>query len=461
MRNKIIFPALIGIWTVIVIIATDIILLGSKMMQINNDVIVSEQIDAVILRMCITGVIISVIVFIILKNTALNITNPIEVLTREAKNCKEGDYKHQLRDYNIEEMQNLAYAFDGMGEELKGTIRKIKYQNLKLKSMFECLEEGIIILDKKGYIDETNELAKQLLGVGEIYCEERCQIINVLRDNEFIRFIHKGLELKKSQDIEIKINDNILYITMVPVERSEKVYAYLLLIRDVTKLRGLEELKYQFVTNVSHEIKTPLTSIEGFAQTLQQGAIDNSEVARRFVNIIDIEAKRLHRLIDDILTLSEIENMNVQEFGNIEVSDVIKNCVLVLEEQANKKDINIKVEIMDAVTAMNMKEDHMTILIMNILGNAIKYTERGEIIVRPLKEDNNQIVEISDTGIGIPEESIPHIFTRFYRVDKSRSRKNGGTGLGLSIVKHIAELYDINIKVESKLELGTKFTLKM
>ncbi len=461
MRNKIIFPALIGIWAVIVIIATDIILLGSKMMGSNAYSTINDELDAVILRMCVSGVLVSILVFLILKDTTLKITGPIEVLTKEAKNFKEGYYKHQLRDYSIEEVQNLAYAFDSMGEELIGTIRKLKHQNVKLESMFESLEEGIIILDNKGYIDETNELGKTLLGIRDTNLRQRCQIISVLRNAEFIQFINKGLNLNSSQDIELKIGSKILYITMVPVERAEKVYAHLLLIRDVTRLKSLEELKYQFVTNVSHEIKTPLTSIEGFAQTLQEGAIDNPEVARRFLNIIDIEAKRLHRLIDDILVLSAIENMDKQDFGNVEVSRVVDNCILVLEEQARKKNVELRFQKDNDITIFNMKEDHMTLLVMNILGNAIRYTEQGEIVVNTFDDGTNKVIEISDTGIGIPEESIPHIFTRFYRVDKGRSRKNGGTGLGLSIVKHIAELYDINIKVESKVGVGTKFILKV
>ena len=144
--------------------------------------------------------------------------------------------------------------------------------------------------------------------------------------------VNDGLKTNKVQVIELKLGEYIVYITMVPVEKAGKVYEYLLLIKDVTQLRDLEEMKYQFVSNVSHELKTPLTSIQGFVETLQAGAIENKEVAYRFLNIIDIETKRLYRLIQDILLLSEIENMDKQEFGDADVSRIIENSIGLAEK---------------------------------------------------------------------------------------------------------------------------------
>ncbi len=461
MRNKILVPSLIAIWTTIIITAIDITITGSKLMHFNGSHNLNNDIDSIILRLFIMGIIISVVIYIVLNNVAQKITRPINELIEDANNSRKGEYKHQLRDYGIEELQNLAYAFDNMGGELGGTIRKLKHQNAKLESMFDSLEEGIIVLDKKGYIDETNELAKQLLGVNDIILNNQFQITHLIRDDEFIQLVDRVTSSNTSEDMELRTGELILYITMVPVVKNDKVYAYILLIRDITRLRSLEELRYQFVTNVSHELKTPLTSIQGFVETLKSGAINDPKVANKFLNIIDIEAKRLYRLIQDILLLSEIENMDKQSFGDVIVTECIQNCIMILQKQAEDKHIKLIFENKADIVAINVREDHMTQLIMNLVSNAIRYTEEGEVVVRTMIKENKQVIVVSDTGIGIPKDSLSHIFERFYTVDKSRSRKNGGTGLGLSIVKHIAELYKISIKVESIEGSGTSFILEI
>ena len=192
---------------------------------------------------------------------------------------------------------------------------------------------------------------------------------------------------------------------------------------------------------------------------IQAGAIENKEVAYRFLNIIDIETKRLYRLIQDILLLSEIENMDKQEYGDVKVASVIENCMSLLQEQADKKSVKIVFNEEQSLVIKNMSEDHLTQMMMNLLGNAVRYTDNGAIIITTQENSRQQIITIRDSGIGIPEESIPHIFERFYRVDKGRSRQSGGTGLGLSIVKHIAKLYEIKIEVSSELGEGTCFRL--
>ncbi len=461
MRNKILFPSLIAIWITIIITAIDIAITCSKLLQFSNNYNVNDEIDSIILRLFIVGIIMSVATYIVLNHVSQKITRPIDELIEDANNSKKGEYRHQLRDYSVDELQNLAYAFDSMGGELRGTIRKLRHQNAKLESMFDSLEEGIIVLDKKGYIDETNELAKKLLGVNDIILNNQFPITHLIRDDEFIQLVDRVTSSNTSEDMELRTGELILYITMVPVIKNDKVYAYILLIRDITRLRSLEELKYQFVTNVSHELKTPLTSIQGFVETLKSGAINDPKVADRFLNIIDIEAKRLYRLIQDILLLSEIENMDKQSFGDVVVSECIQNCIMILHKQAEDKHIKLIFENEADIVAMNVREDHMTQLIMNLVSNAIRYTEEGEVVVKTMTKGSKEVIIVTDTGIGIPQSSLPHIFERFYRVDKGRSRKNGGTGLGLSIVKHIAELYKMEIKVESEEGRGTSFILEI
>ncbi len=458
MKNRIIGPAIIAIWVLVIVVAVDATLLESRLMSQQGENIATDAINQMIYHIFTLAGIISIVLYFVLKNVIKKITDPIAALTEDAKKFQQNQYTHQLRDYDMEELQNLAYAFDYMGDELSRTIRKLRHQNAKLESMFSSLEEGIVVVDKKGYIEETNDLARKILGVKGVI-PKQCHITHLLRDEQFISLINEGFKTNKVRVIELKVGEYIVYITMVPVEKRDKVYEYLLLIKDVTKLRDLEEMKYQFVSNVSHELKTPLTSIQGFVETLQAGAIENKEVAYRFLNIIDIETKRLYRLIQDILLLSEIENMNIQQYDDVEVSKVIKSSISLLQEHADKKSVKIVFEEEKAITLKNMSEDHLEQVMMNLLSNAIRYTDNGAIVITTEEDEKQQVITIRDSGIGIPEASLPRIFERFYRVDKSRSRQSGGTGLGLSIVKHIAQLYDIKIEVSSELGEGTCFRL--
>ncbi len=458
MKNRIIGPAIIAIWVLVIVVAVDATLLESRLMSQQGENIATDVINQMIYHIFTFAGIISIVLYFVLKNVIKKITDPIAALTEDAKKFQQDQYTHQLRDYDMEELQNLAYAFDYMGDELSRTIRKLRHQNAKLESMFSSLEEGIVVVDKKGYIEETNDLARKILGVKGVI-PKQCHITHLLRDEQFISLINEGFKTNKVQVIEIKVGEYIVYITMVPVEKRERIYEYLLLIKDVTKLRDLEEMKYQFVSNVSHELKTPLTSIQGFVETLQAGAIENKEVAYRFLNIIDIETKRLYRLIQDILLLSEIENMDIQQYEDVEVSKVITSSISLLQEHADKKSVKIAFEEEKAIIFNNMREDHLAQMMMNLLSNAIRYTDNGAIVITTEENEKQQVITIRDSGIGIPEASLPHIFERFYRVDKSRSRQSGGTGLGLSIVKHIAQLYDIKIEVSSELGEGTCFRL--
>ena len=254
-------------------------------------------------------------------------------------------------------------------------------------------------------------------------------------------------------------NDQILHFRIGPISKGRKKYGFIISIRDITQTRQLEVMRYQFVSNVSHELKTPLTSIQGFAETLKEGAIDNRDIALRFIDIIDIEAKRLYRLIQDILCLSEIENMENNDGSEVNFTPLIEEVVSMLEQNATEKQVEIKLDIKQPLILECANTDYVKQVIMNIVSNAVKYTDEGNVIISTYIEDGKKVFCVQDTGIGIPEESLPRIFERFYRVDKSRSRKSGGTGLGLSIVKHIVELYGGVVEITSKVNQGTSFKI--
>ncbi len=459
MKNKIIFPVMIVMWITGLVMIGEVLIVFEK---IQNNTIKPEAeggyYNAIFYRLISILAVGSIILYFILSRSIRKISTPIEQLTKDSKRFAKGQYTHQLRNYEIEELQVLAHAFDNMGEELNGTIRKLRHQKTKVESVLASLDEGIVIIDKEGQVTEFNHLAGDMLKfkAGRSYQD---YITNIIRGDKFKKLIEEALKEFKFGSLELKLGNKTIYVTIIPIGETNRVYEYLIVLRDITKIRNLEEMRYQFVSNVSHEIKTPLTSIQGFVETLKTGAIEDTKVAHRFLNIIDIEAKRLYRLIQDILLLSEIENMEKQEYGTAKVNDIIKQVIDIVKEEAAKKNIQLIFNDQDEVILPNTSSDHIEQVILNLVSNAIKYTDDGCVMITAEIKNDKNIIRIQDTGIGIPKSSMPHIFERFYRVDKGRSRKSGGTGLGLSIVKHIVQLYSAEIQVESEEGEGTIFTL--
>jgi two-component system phosphate regulon sensor histidine kinase PhoR len=226
-------------------------------------------------------------------------------------------------------------------------------------------------------------------------------------------------------------------------------------------LKEYEKMQAQFVSNVTHELKTPLTSIRGFVDTLREGAVNDEKVAMRFLEIIDIEAKRLSKLIDDVLSLSKIEQKN-EEIGECDVVETAKEAEEILRmkmKQKNLQEVRLIVDIEEDIPYYPCDSDHLKEVLLNLVDNALNYTMEGTVELHIFQWNKMLYIQVKDTGIGIAKEHLPRLFDRFYRVDKGRSRKQGGTGLGLSIVKHIVDLYNGTIEVESTVGYGTTFRI--
>ena len=241
------------------------------------------------------------------------------------------------------------------------------------------------------------------------------------------------------------------------------IFGWFLIMRNISNIRKLEYIRSHFVSNVTHELKTPLTSIKGFVDTLKAGAIHDEAVAERFLDIIEIEADRLYALITDTLELSEIETMSQDtRISDYMLKDIVDEVSSIISPVAEKKDINLIINISTSISIVRVNFDRLKQLLINILDNAIKYNNTGGSVWLDCQLEGKTIIfTVRDNGIGIPEDQIPHLFERFYRVDKGRSRDYGGTGLGLSIVKHITQLYKGEIHLESTLDVGSTFTIRL
>jgi two-component system phosphate regulon sensor histidine kinase PhoR len=268
--------------------------------------------------------------------------------------------------------------------------------------------------------------------------------------------------------------ERILDISLSPIAHDGDEWAgVLIVLHDITAVRRLERMRSEFVANVSHELKTPIAAVKGFAETLLAGALNDKDTAKQFLQIIFDESERLNRLIGDILELSKIESKRIPlHFSPVDLQSFVEHMIHMMRPEANKKSIELQIQVPDDLY-MEADEDRLRQIFINLLSNGIAYTPEGgkvKVRIEPAVPhagegedgDGERVrIIIQDTGIGIPKKDLPRIFERFYRVDKARSRSSGGTGLGLSIVKHLVELHRGTIKVDSEPGIGTKFTIEL
>lgn len=412
------------------------------------------------LAACIIVALILAVIFVKIIST------PIAEVTQAAEKVSEGDYDIKIYTREKNELGRLAKSFNIMATNLKANIQKLTRRNIELEAMLGSMKSGVIAIDESNAILFHNQaFSKMLTHEGKNYVGK--SLYNVMRNAvsfDAMDAVRKSGETEIREGLFINIEDDtkrMIRVTATPLSQEEgKTLGVLLILEDTTKIKKLESIRSDFVSNVTHELKTPLTSIRGFIETLKNGAMEEEKTARKFLDIIDIEAERLYTLIQDILILSEIEQKKDYEVVPCSVESCIQSVIELLEGKLNEN-VTIVYNPVPYIKPYYCNPDRMKQLLINLLDNAMKYTEKGSITIVCKEENNTLILNISDTGIGMKQEDLPRIFERFYRVDKSRSRKQGGTGLGLSIVKHIVELYNGNINVESELEIGTTFEIRL
>jgi two-component system phosphate regulon sensor histidine kinase PhoR len=413
-----------------------------------------------------------IVAAIVSYRVALNVTRPLERMTSAAKRMANMDYAIRVPEGGRDEVGELARALNAMTESLQEQLDEIRQNGTRLQSVLDNMTSGAVMIAHDGRITLYNRQAEMLLGstvqerVGRSYAEIRQHF-------ELVGLIREGLENREPLHEELTVyypEERLLAINIVPMHMSgEEEPGILLVLQDVTAIRRLERMRSEFVANVSHELKTPVAAVKGFAETLLAGAMDDPETARSFLKIIQDESDRLNRLIGDILELSKIESRRSPlQFSPVDLNIFLARMTELLSAEAAKKEIVLDVEAEEGLF-LEADEDRLGQILMNLMQNGINYTpEGGKVKVRVgiIDAEDSEHVEmvrftVSDTGIGIPKKDIPRIFERFYRVDKARSRSSGGTGLGLSIVKHLAELHHGTIRVESTVGIGSQFILEL
>ena len=323
--------------------------------------------------------------------------------------------------------------------------------------------EGVIAVDPSERILFANRAARPLLdsSLDEAIGRPIWEVIRNKTVHEVVRETLSGRQ-KHAVEFEVPRSQAVLAMlaTRMPGNPSPGV---VLVTHDVTELRRLENLRHEFVSNVSHELKTPLTAIQTFTETLLDGAMDDPKHARRFLERIYEQSERLHTLILDLLRLAQIESGQVvYDVAPLKITPLIQNCIEEYRAVAEAKPITLTAEPPETELEVEAEAEGLQFIVNNLIDNAVKYTPAGgKVTVRWRAEADNAVIQVEDTGVGIPREHQERIFERFYRVDKARSRELGGTGLGLSIVKHLTQVFLGNVSVSSQVGKGTTFTVRL
>ncbi|MBI2423653.1 MAG: PAS domain-containing protein [Candidatus Hydrogenedentes bacterium] len=396
---------------------------------------------------------------------ANRIVRPIQLLKTGAQRFALGDLEKRLPIPNAEEIAGLAEAMNEMASQLDNRIRAIVQQRNEQEAVLSSMVECVIAVDKSDRILSINKAGAQMFGVNAEKVQNQ-SLEMVIRTTALQGFVARALQSTKpiTEDLIIHNNgDRDIQATGTRLrDESGAVIGAVVVLNDVTHLRRLETVRRDFVANVSHELKTPITSIKGFVETLLDGALQSPEDAERFLRIVSKQADRLNAIIEDLLTLSRIEQNNENTENMLKtgsIREVVDAAVLLCKSTAGQKsmtlDTNCDITLLGRINAALLEQG-----LVNLIDNAIKYSDPGKTVYIEAHETTKHLViSVRDEGCGIPKEHIPRLFERFYRVDKARSRNLGGTGLGLAIVKHIAHAHHGRINVKSAINEGSTFSL--
>ncbi len=397
---------------------------------------------------------------------ARSITVPINDVTEKAERMSRGDFSQEVSVRSDDEIGRLAEMFNLLREKLDYTLAEINSEKNKLEAILKNMADGLLAVDTEGYIILANHAAMQMLGMKQEEIEAKTY-------NEIIGSFSQDLIFERIRENcpdggyhEVVEKGGRVYDTRYDrfMDENDQDAGMIVILLDITEQQKLENMQRDFVANVSHELKTPLTTIKSYTETLVDTEINDCNTIGHFLKVIDEEADRMNRLVRELLQLSKLDYKREKWFKKeTNLVTVVKSALTKVEMTAANKDLTLNSLFDPKQRAMTfIDRDRIDQVLLNVLSNAIKYTpEGGNIDVEVLREDNWARVVISDSGIGIAEKEIPRIFERFYRVDKARSREMGGTGLGLSIAKQIVEEHGGTITVQSKVGQGSTVSISL
>lgn len=411
----------------------------------------------ILIRSLMFGLAVAILLSFILART---ITNPVQRLTRTAQRIAAGDFSQQPQAESADEIGNLTRTFGEMAKVLENTLAEVNGERNKLSTLFTYMADGVVAFDKSGHILHMNPAAQQMLGMEfgpELIYTQVFPNLNVEESDlgEGGRYI----------EIDYAANKRILKILLAMFGTAEDENSGIMaVLHDITEQKKLDSSRREFVANVSHELRTPLTNVKGYTETLLDAGDElDGETRRNFLQVIYNESDRMTHIVKDLLTLSQLDYGKMDmEMSPIPVKLIVQNIASAMLIEARGQGLTLETKLEEPLPLILADRNRMEQVIANIVSNAIKYNRPGgTVTLSAFSQEDKVVIKVQDTGIGIPQEDIPRLFERFYRVDKARSRERGGTGLGLAIAKEIVEQHQGTIGVESQLDAGTTVTITL
>lgn len=449
---------------------------GKKLVDRNGDtkyILVDYSIKSIkevyrsiwVLLISLLGFVLMTLIILVVRYSH-QFSKPIEDITQVAIELSKGNYKARTYTESNEMTTMLSQAMNVLAKNLQEITMQQEMQQDRLNTLIHNIGSGVVLINSRGHVNLINKTFKETFYVdasnfmGELYYDafKHKEIIEIVEEI-FLREVKVRKQIILPLSIERK-HFEIYGAPIIGINHEWK--GIVLVFHDISELKKLEQVRKDFFANVSHELKTPITSIKGFTETLLDGAMENEELCKNFLNIILTESERMQSLIQDLLDLSKIEQQNFKlDRSNVSVQKIIEDVIQMIIQKAEEKNIEFKTYIKSPLI-VNADKLRLKQVFINLMDNAIHYTPAGGKVFITASETNDQVtVRVNDTGVGIGKEDISRIFERFYRVDKARSRNSGGTGLGLAIVKHLVEAHKGKVNVESKLGQGTSFIVTL
>jgi two-component system phosphate regulon sensor histidine kinase PhoR len=406
------------------------------------------------------GALIAAALGILLALQVTRITvDPVKKLTAVSKRMADGDLNQEIAVTSRDEVGELARAFNRMAVQVKQTMAAVTAERDRMEVIFSHMGDAILVVDGNSLVTTVNRAAEKVFQTSREQAIGR-HFIEVVRDYEIDALLQRCLAAKEQQKglVGVSPKRQLLGIIATPFQGDS---GGVVLIQDLTELRRLETVRRDFISNLSHELRTPITSLKALTETLHQGAIDQPSVARDFVSKMNVEVDRLAQMVQEMGDLSRIESGEAPlKRSPVKIADVVARAVERLRAQADRAGLQMKLDIASGLPLASVDEGRMEQVLVNLIHNAIKFTPPGGRIDVTAKVDGDMlVVSVSDTGVGISADDLPRVFERFYKAD--RARGGGGTGLGLAIAKHVVEAHGGNIWVESVEGRGATFSFSI
>lgn len=393
---------------------------------------------------------------------AKTITEPLDEISNELLKIEDNRQDFHFSEYQYDELNQIVITTAKLSDRIQKTMDKLRLERNKIDYILCNMTEGFLLLDEQQNVLTINYSARKILDCPMV--EQGLHLTRYTQKAPLLEAADKANNDNRSLSFDLKLGNGIYAVHVTTIQKlvfSDSYSGIAILLVDVTSDRSAQQMRQEFFSNVSHELKTPITSIQGFAELLESNMVTDEATKKEFLSRIKKETRSMTNLIDDILMISKLESKQHEvAFAPLRIKPLIEDIISSLSSVAQLQGISMTLDCEDITYYANAQQIHQ--LVNNLMSNAVKYNrENGRVQVTVKQEANNLLIAVADTGIGIPKASQGRVFERFYRVDKGRSKKMGGTGLGLSIVKHIVQFYNGSISLESQVNVGTTIIVRL